>query len=110
MDSLIEDLEVRTDVINKHREWLVKAETQIENLNHDTDKKIKLLESLLSEPADNKIVKDKMKDDHSKKDTVLKLKKQGWTIDEISKTLNLSMGEVEFILDLEHNKVLKTRT
>jgi len=29
MDSLIEDLELRTNVINKYREWLVKAETQI---------------------------------------------------------------------------------
>ena len=48
-----------------------------------------------------------MEDDNTKKETVLKLKKQGWTIDEISKTLNLSVGEVEFILDLEHSKTKK---
>jgi uncharacterized phage infection (PIP) family protein YhgE len=107
MDSLIEDLELRTNVINKYREWLVKAETQIVNLNQDTDKKIKMLESLLAESSETVVGKNKNHDDSSKKDTVLKLKKQGWTIDEISKSLNLSMGEVEFILDLEQSKKRK---
>ncbi len=106
MDSLIEDLEVRTDVINKHREWLVKAETQMVNLSSDTDKKIKLLQSLVTSGTE-KTVKGKISNDQTKKDTVLKLKKQGWTLDEIAKTLNLSIGEVEFILDLEHSKMHK---
>ena len=35
----------------------------------------------------------------------MQLKNQGWTIDDIAKTLNLSVGEVEFILDLEFHKV-----
>jgi len=107
MDSLVEDLEARIDVINKYREWLVKAETQIVNLNHDTDKKIKLLQSLLSNSSKSTIVQDKMNNDDSKREVILKLKKQGWTIDEIAKSLDLSIGEVEFILDLEHSKVRK---
>ena len=105
MDSLVEDLEARTEVINKYREWLVKAETQIVNLNQDTDKKIKILETLLNNSSKSSVIKNKLDDEGVKKETVLKLRKQGWTIDEISKTLNLSAGEVEFILDLEHNKI-----
>lgn len=107
MDGLIEDLEQRTDSINRIREWLVKAETQIENLNQETDKRIRLLESLFEKVPQSKIVKEKIKDEGNKKETVAQLRSQGWTIDDIAKTLDLSVGEVEFILDLEFHKVGK---
>jgi len=107
MNSLIEDLEIRTDSINKIREWLVKAETQIENMHGESDKRIKLLESLISKTGDSGIIKEKMKNDNSKKEVVLQLQSQGWTIDDIAKTLNLSVGEVEFILDLELSRKRK---
>jgi hypothetical protein len=107
MDNLIEDLESRTESINKIREWLVKAETQIENMNVDADKRIKLLDSLINKSPEAKIVKEKLKDENSKKEVIIQLKNQGWTIDDIAKTLNLSVGEVEFILDLELNKIVK---
>jgi hypothetical protein len=104
MDSLIEDLEMRTQSINKIREWLVKAETQIENLNHDTDKRIKLLEGLINKIPESKVIGEKLKDEKSKNELVTQLRTQGWVIDDIAKTLNLSVGEVEFILDLEVHK------
>lgn len=104
MDGLVEDIEQRTDSINKIREWLVKAETQIVNLNNETDKRIKLLESLFDRSPESKVVKNSLKDDTSKKDAVMKLKNHGWTIDDIAKNLNLSIGEVEFILDLEYHR------
>lgn len=103
MDSFIEDLEVRSNSINKHREWLVKAQTQMENLNAATDKKIKILESLVENEGVKKDTASSIKGDDSLKESVIKLKKQGWAIDDIAKTLNLSIGEVEFILDLEMN-------
>ncbi|HNZ26229.1 MAG TPA: hypothetical protein PLG34_08385 [Spirochaetota bacterium] len=102
MDSLIEDLEMRTEYVNKIREWLVKAETNIENMNNETDKKIKLLESLMSKSAESPLLKEIMKDDFEKKEIVLQLQSQGWTIDDIAKNLELSVGEVELILDLEY--------
>ncbi|MCG8568943.1 MAG: hypothetical protein MJB14_02280, partial [Spirochaetes bacterium] len=104
MDSLVEDLEIRTDSINKIREWLVRAETQIENLNYETDKRIRLLESLATKTVESPVIKERMKDDASRKELIMQLQSQGWTIDDIAKTLNLSIGEVEFILDLELSK------
>jgi len=103
MDLLVEDLETRTEYINKMREWLVKAETNIENLNADTDKRIKLIESLLSKASQSPGIQNKLKDDNSKKEVVLQLSAQGWSIDDIAKNLSLSVGEVELILDLEYN-------
>jgi len=103
MDLLVEDLETRTEYINKMREWLVKAETNIENLNVDTDKRIKLIESLLSKASQSPGIQNKLKDDNSKKEVVLQLSAQGWSIDDIAKNLSLSVGEVELILDLEYN-------
>jgi len=60
---------------------------------------------LFDRVPESKVVREKMKDEGSKKDVVIQLKNQGWAIDEIAKTLNLSVGEVEFILDLEFHKV-----
>ena len=99
MDSLIEDLEVRTGAINKHREWLVKAQTQIENLNSASDKKIKALESL--NKSSSEVDTAEHYGEESVKESVIRLKKQGWAIDDIAKTLNRSIGEIELILDLE---------
>ncbi|HOV15311.1 MAG TPA: hypothetical protein PK771_13580, partial [Spirochaetota bacterium] len=62
-------------------------------------------EGLFDRVPESKVVREKMKDEGSKKDVVIQLKNQGWAIDEIAKTLNLSVGEVEFILDLEFHKV-----
>jgi prefoldin subunit 5 len=104
MNSLIEDLEIRTEAINKIREWLVRAESQIEKMNNESEKKIKLLESLINKTGDSPLIKERTKDDASRKNLVLQLQSQGWTVDDIAKTLNLSVGEVEFILDLEVSK------
>lgn len=106
MDSLVEDLEQRTNAINRHREWLVKAQTQIENLNAASDKKIKSLEALLnvSEQGNgNKRAEKTVSGEDNVKESVIKLSRQGWAIDDIAKALNLSTGEVEFIIDLEFN-------
>jgi chromosome segregation ATPase len=104
MNSLIEDLEVRTQSINKIREWLVRAETQIEKMNTESERKIKLLESLINKTGESPLIKERTRDDSSRRDLVLQLQSQGWTVDDIAKTLNLSVGEVEFILDLEVSK------
>lgn len=104
MDSFVEDLEMRTESINRIREWLVRAETQIENMNNETDKRIRLFESLMSKTGESPLITEKMKNESSKKETVLHLQSLGWTIDDIAKTLGLSLGEVDFILDLELSK------
>jgi len=102
MDSFVIDIEERTTSIMKLREWLVKAETQIENLNYETDKRIKTLEAINSSPVESgkKSGGQGIQED-SKRKMVIQLKSQGWTIDDIAKTSGLSIGEVEFILDLE---------
>ncbi len=102
MDSFVIDIEERTTSIMKLREWLVKAETQIENLNYETDKRIKTLEAINSSPVESaKKSGGQLIQEDSKRKMVIQLKSQGWAIDDIAKTSGLSIGEVEFILDLE---------
>ena len=105
MDSLVIDLETRTSSIMKLREWLVKAETHLENLNYETDKRIKTLETL--KELENQEEKNETKNQDQKKVMVKQLNSQGWSIDEIAKTAGLSIGEVEFILDLNFNTIKK---
>ena len=102
MESLVEDIEIRNKSITKNREWLVKAQTQLENLNHETDAKIKLLKAL--QPAKGEGLgnaKNLNNEDKTLRESIVQLRKQGWSIDEIAKTMNKSIGEVELILDLE---------
>ncbi len=102
MDHLIDDIDERTNTISRLREWLVKSETEIENMNRETDNRIRLLESLLDKASleNQNPIKEQLKDDGNKKKTILQLKEQGWVIDDIAKTLNVSIGEVEFVLNL----------
>ena len=103
MDHLIEDIDERIEIFNRLREWLVKSESEIENMNRETDNRIRLLESLLDkasvESENYNSIKEQFKSD--KKKPVLQLKEQGYTIDDIAKMLNLSIGEVEFVLNLD---------
>lgn len=102
MDHLIEDLETRIKEINNMREFLVKNQTRVDNLNQEAEKNIKLMQSLMKnnneKPENNKIFEKE-----NKKEAVMKLRNQGWAIDQIAKSLDLSISEVEFILELETN-------
>jgi len=102
MDNLIEDLDNRTESISKMREWLFKTEARLSSLNEESEKKIKVMDGLINKnnsSSSNK--KDNVVDDGSKKSVILQLKSQGWTIDEIARSIGLSVGEVEFILDFD---------
>ena len=46
LDNTIKVIENRSDNMQKMRKWLVEAETNLENMTHEADKKIKLFEAL----------------------------------------------------------------
>ena len=65
----------------------------------EADKKIRLCEALTDKAEEE--FSDNISDDEEKKhDAVMRLFDQGWSIEEIAKTLRLSVGEVEMIRDL----------
>lgn len=99
LDSSLSDSEKRVSELQKAREWLARAETRFEELNKKTQDHLRLLNDILKdEPSGSR--KDKGAPPLSIQETVRKLAHQGWKVEEISKAVKLSRGEVELILEL----------
>jgi chromosome segregation ATPase len=109
LDETIKHLEKRIAEMNVAREGFARLATELQNLDKDAQTQLKLTRSLLDrEEGKNMglIGKDLDKNALSPdtRDNVIKLKRQGWKVDEISKTLNISKGEVELIIEIGQNK------
>ena len=99
LDAITGELEQRLEQAQASREWLARTETRFEEITRQAAEQVRLLES---------IVKSETKRDKGergappldKRDTVIKLSHQGWSVPEISRVTQLSRGEVELILEL----------
>jgi DNA repair exonuclease SbcCD ATPase subunit len=97
--SLLNDSEGRIKSLQRSNEWLARTETRFEEVTREADKQVRLLGAL----ADGKKKSLLEGVPESKSDTrelVVKLARQGWSIDKISSMTKLSKGEVELILDM----------
>ncbi|MCX7023187.1 MAG: hypothetical protein NT080_01035 [Spirochaetes bacterium] len=99
IETAMADLEKRSEEVGKAREWLARTETRLEEINRKATDQLKLLNSLLKEEAGSG-KKERGAPSVSVQETVRKLAHQGWTVEEIARTVKLSRGEVELILEL----------
>jgi chromosome segregation ATPase len=99
IDNLILELEARMDKLNIAREWLARAETRLEQVNTQAQEQLRLLESLIKEET-AQVKKERGAPSIDKRQTVVKLAHQGWSVQEIARATKLSRGEVELILEL----------
>jgi DNA repair exonuclease SbcCD ATPase subunit len=98
LDSVIADTEKRVSEIQKAREWLARAETRLEEIDRKAEEQLKLLSTILKDEEGGK--KSRGAPPTSAQDTVRKLARQGWNVDEIARAVKISRGEVELILEL----------
>jgi DNA repair exonuclease SbcCD ATPase subunit len=99
LQGIMAELEGRLEKAQSAREWMARTETRFEEIGRQAQEQVRLLEA---------IVKTETKKDKSergappldKRETVVKLSHQGWSVQEISKVTQLSRGEVELILEL----------
>ncbi|MGA2546465.1 MAG: hypothetical protein ABSF43_07965 [Rectinemataceae bacterium] len=99
LDGVIADTEKRVAEVQKAREWLARAETRLEEIDRRAQDQLKLLSSILKD--DEKGPKrERGAPPSSAQDTVRKLARQGWSVDEIARAVKISRGEVELILEL----------
>lgn len=108
LDVVLKDTENRMVEMSKAREWLARTETRMGELARQAQDQVKIMGDLLKEEPSARSggKRDVSKDDGApsfeKRETVVKLKKQGWTIDEIAKRMHISQGEVELIMELNN--------
>jgi chromosome segregation ATPase len=103
LDSSLSVIEERITAMNKAREWVARTETHFEELNRDAREQVKLMGTVLKGGAsrgDGKAVGEKGALPIGDRETVIKLSRQGWTVDEIARSMKISKGEVELILEI----------
>lgn len=98
LDSVMADAERRIAEAQKVREWLARSETRLEEINRQVEEQLKLMSTLLKDEGGDK--RGRGAPPGSVQDTVRKLARQGWSADEIARTVKISRGEVELILEL----------
>jgi chromosome segregation ATPase len=99
MDGILHTLEERIGKLQTAREWLARAETRLEEVGKQAQDQLRLLETLVKADLP-KGRKEQGAPARDARETVVKLKRQGWSAAEISRVTHLSLGEVELILEL----------
>ncbi|MDR2184254.1 MAG: hypothetical protein LBO80_01095, partial [Treponema sp.] len=107
LEASLTTVEERISKMQVAREWLARTETRLEDLNKEAQEQVKLMGALLKNVtakgggAKEAAANEKGTLFISDRDNVVKLARQGWTVDEIARTMKISRGEVELILEME---------
>ena len=100
LDNMLVEIDERISSMQKARKWIADAETRLEELNKQAQIQAKAIDTLV------KGSKSPLPDlgpgapPQQKKENVIRLARQGWTVDQIAKTMKISRGEVELILEM----------
>ncbi|MDR0688933.1 MAG: hypothetical protein LBG08_01515, partial [Spirochaetaceae bacterium] len=100
LDFSLNEIEKRIGDMQVAREWLARTETRLDELNHEAQEQFKLMGALLKGGQDKGRPKEKGAPPPATRDNVIRLHRQGWSVDEIARSLKLSKGEVELILEM----------
>ncbi|GHV75219.1 hypothetical protein AGMMS49942_00400 [Spirochaetia bacterium] len=95
LNGLLSSVEARMEKLQTVRESLAKAETRFEEIN----KQFRVFSEILKDEP-GKRIKERGAPAIGQRETVIKLKQSGWTMEEIARTVKLSVGEVELILEM----------
>jgi chromosome segregation ATPase len=100
LDDSLSHIEKRIAEMQKAREWLARTETRLEELDKQAQNQLRLIGSLLNQGSGKPPPGGKGAPPPRDRDNIIKLSRQGWTVDEIAKSMGISKGEVELILEL----------
>ncbi|MDR0878445.1 MAG: hypothetical protein LBN21_10360 [Treponema sp.] len=104
LDESLSYIEKRIREMQVAREWLAGAESRMVELDKQIQDQLRLTGSVLKREGGKTPPRATGKDDHAlppgDRENIIKLRRQGWTVDELAKTFNISKGEVELILEV----------
>jgi chromosome segregation ATPase len=99
LDQTILDIDARIQNVQKARVWLADLETRLDEKYREVRQQLKLTDNIIKK-QDGKLDIDKESSlPLGTRDDVIRLKKQGWTVDEIVKNMKISRAAVELILE-----------
>ena len=101
LDNALEEIEERIKSMQRARQWIADAETRLEELNKQAQTQARAIDAMVKGKKSASIPNlGEGAPPPQKKENVISLARQGWTVDEIAKTMKISRGEVELILEM----------
>jgi len=98
LDDNVQAIEGRIAEMNKAREWLARTETRLEEISKQAEEQVRLLGTLAKDDSGARRAKGAPAMDI--RESVVKLARQNWKVEEIARATKLSRGEVELILEM----------
>ena len=103
LDESLKWLEDRIDEMNKARDMVTRLASELHELDDNARAQLKITRSLLKQSSP-KVGGPASSDEGAApprdRDNIRRLRQQGWSIDEIARTVGISKGQVELILEL----------
>jgi chromosome segregation ATPase len=102
LDKTLSEIEERIGAMQVAREWIARTESRMEELNRQLQDQVRITGDFVRPTRGGKgpPPQDKGAPSLRDRENIIKLRQQGWTIEEIAKTMKISQGEVELIVDL----------
>ena len=100
LDDLITDTERRVETLNSVQNGIKKTELDLQGLSRDVNSKFKVLQQITKQDLEKNPSVRGNSISQQDNENVRLLKRQGWTIKEIAKSLNITEREVDLILQL----------
>ncbi len=98
LDEILADLDGKAEKIDQARDWIARTETRMNGVVKQAQDQVKLIGRLAG--SDGGASGPAGSPDMDTRETVLRLAKLGWKTEDIARTLKLSQGEVELILEI----------
>ncbi|MDR0383146.1 MAG: hypothetical protein LBH50_04085 [Spirochaetaceae bacterium] len=99
LDQTISDIERRMQNLQKARAWLADLETRMDEKYREVKHQLKLTDSIIKHQDDRIQIEKEGSLPIGIRDDVFSLKKRGWSVDDIAKSLKISRAAVELILE-----------
>jgi DNA-directed RNA polymerase specialized sigma24 family protein len=99
LDESLAEIDKRIAEMNVAREWLARIDTELKALEKDARDHLKLAKGLF-ERESGKVAGSKGAPPPQDRDNVLRLREQGWSVQEIADAMKMGRGEVELILEI----------
>ncbi|MDE7226818.1 MAG: hypothetical protein K2N31_00645 [Treponemataceae bacterium] len=103
IQNLLADTEARMQQIQAARNGIAGAETRLQHLDKQIDDKMSLLLRATQADMAKNPGPQSSRITPQDRETIIQLKRQGWTVDEIARRMKRSEGEVELILEMPSN-------
>ncbi|MGP1438863.1 MAG: SpiroCoCo family coiled-coil protein, partial [Treponema sp.] len=98
LDEMLEKIDSEMAKLQESRSWLASVETRLTTLSSDTDKKLKMLATLYKDEP-SQASKGSEAPSLNVRENVMRLHREGWSVNQIANALKLSRGEVDLIIE-----------